>query len=223
MRLQTDFRDFYDMAFPRESDRVFNRMAGDRSMSKSAQFSLLDSLGFSTPIRGLGKYLKSLTPLRDNDLIVIYTDDRAHGGEGKKFTSLGGMSAADRECLCSQWINTTGEFDKAQSYRLLQIGHRAWWLRYEGVGGWMSNNCCETEIYIEGECQDLKRSPKVDEFPLFAIDFVVPVNSRTPETVEELFTIGKAIDFNTAPGMRWTGMNDILQPADIYNLISDFA
>lgn len=182
----------------------------------------MEGLGFLTPIRGLGKYLKALTPLRDNDLIVVYTDDCAHGGEGKKLIAVCDMSDADRECLCSQWINTTGEFGKAQSYRLLQIGHRAWWLRYEGSGGWMSNNCCETEIFIEGECLGLKRSPRLNKYPLFAIDFVVPVNSRIPETFEELFIIGKAIDFNTAPGMRWTGMNDILQPVDVYNLISGF-
>lgn len=33
---------------------------------------------------------------------------------------------------------------------------------------------------------------------------------------------GYAIDFNSAPGMKWTGIDELLQPWDVYKLISDF-
>lgn len=213
MRLISDFRDFYDYAFDRESDRTFYRNAGDRTMSKIMQFRLLKSLGFKIPLVGPPDVLHR-QGLGLIDLVVVYEDDRAHCGEGKILTELETALKDYADHPCSQWINTTGEFDRSQSYRLLQIGDRAWLLRYEGVGGWMSNHCENTQIYIEAEIEALPNFG----YPLFAIDFVNKVNEPFPEALEDLTRLF-AIDFNTAPGMRWTGMDDILQPSEVVDLI----
>lgn len=195
MKIVSDFNDFYDYAFDRESDRTFYRNAGDRSMSKIDQFKLLIWLGFEPPFVGTPDFLsKNLGPA---DLVVVYQDDRAHCGEGKILTELEIAMKEYENYSCSQWINTTGEFDRSQSCRLLQVGDRAWLLRYEGTGGWMSNHCDNTEIYIEGEIEALPNFG----YPLFAIDFVNKVNEPAPETLGDLKRLF-AIDFNSAPGMR---------------------
>jgi hypothetical protein len=212
MKLISDFRDFYDFAFDRDSADIFYRNAGDRSMSKMEQFRLLLTLGFQLPFVGTPDLLANI--IGPFDLVVVYTDDCAHCGEGKIFTELEIAIKDYSHQLCSQWINTTGEFDRSQSYRLLQVGDRAWLLRYEGTGGWMSNHCEDTQIYIEGEIEALPNPG----YPLFAIDFVNKVNSPVPETLEDLKQLF-AIDFNSAPGMRWTGMNEILQPSEVLELI----
>jgi hypothetical protein len=212
VNLISDFKDFYDYAFDRESDRTFYRNAGDRSMPKMDQFRLLLTQGFKVPFVGTpDELIGSLGP---SDLVVVYEDDRAHCGEGKILTEIDIAFHDYWDYPCSQWINSTGEYDRAQSYRLLQVGDRAWLLRYEGTGGWMSNHCDNTDIFIEGEIEALPNFG----YPLFAIDFVNKVNDPAPETLEDLKRLF-AIDFNSAPGMRWTGMNDILQAAEVVQLI----
>lgn len=221
IRLNSDFRDYYDFAFPSEGDHTFDRIAGDRTMSKLEQFRLLSGLGLRVPFVALGRDLPTQTPLQSSDLVVVYTDDRAHCGEGKKLVSLSALLIADKELLCSQWINTTGLLSRATSYRLLQIGGRSWLLRYDGEGGWMSNHCEDTQIFIEGECLGFQRwsNHVIDGLPLFAIDFVVPVHAPTPETIDDVIRDGYAVDFNSAPGMRWTGMDDLLSAIEVCNLI----
>ena len=221
IELRSDFRDYYDFAFPSTAELTFDRLAGDRSMTKLDQFRLLSSLGLRVPFVALGRDMLSETPLRSDDLVVACTDDRAHCGEGKKLVRLTDLSVSDDALLCSQWINTTGLMDASTSYRLLQIGSRAWLLRYEGAGSWMSNHCDDTAIFIEGECLGFHRwsNAAIDCFPLFAIDFVVPVHAPIPETIDDVIRDGYAIDFNTAPGMRWTGMNGLLSAIEVYSLI----
>ena len=218
MQLDTDFRDYYDYAFPREGSKIFSRIANDRSMSKLDQFHLLQKLNLRTPMYGSPEIL-SANGLSNDDLVVVYTDDKAHCGEGKKLVDLG-LALQDHPCcLCSQWINTSGNFDNSTSYRLLQIGDRAFWLRYEGIGGWMSNHCEDTNIYVETECKPIN-AEVLRHYPLLAIDFVFPVSKPYEDKVNLID--GYAIDFNSAPGMKWTGMDDILQPFEVYNLLADF-
>ena len=224
IELRSDFRDYYDFAFPSTAELTFDRLAGDRSMTKLDQFRLLSSLGLRVPFVALGRDMLSDTPLRSDDLVVAYTDDRAHCGEGKKLVQLRDLSLSDDALLCSQWINTSGLMGDSISYRLLQIGVRSWLLRYEGTGGWMSNHCDDTAIFIKGECLGFQRwaNATIDALPLFAIDFVVPVHAPTPETIEDVIRDGYAIDFNSAPGMRWTGMNDLLSAIEVYSLVKDW-
>ena len=217
IKLNSDFRDYYDFAFPSAGDRTFDRIAGDRTMSKLEQFRLLSGIGLRVPFVALGRDMLSDTPLREHDLVVVYTDDRAHCGDGKRLSTVGNLTESDEALLCSQWINTTGNYDASQSYRLLQIGARSWLLRYEGEGGWMSNHCEDTQIFIEGECLGFQRwsNHVIDGLPLFAIDFVVPVHAPTPETIDDVIRDGYAVDFNTAPGMRWTGMDGLLIATEV--------
>lgn len=218
MKLESDFRDYYDYAFPSQGKVTFYRNANDRSMSKLDQFHLLQKLDLRTPMYGTPKVLYA-NGLGNDELVVVYTDDKAHCGEGKEMVDLSLALENHPNTLCSQWINTASSFDESRSYRLLQIGDRAWWLKYEGQGGWMSNHCEETTIYIESECKPID-AEMLRPYPLFAIDFVYPVN--TPYNDEIDLVNGYAIDFNSAPGMKWTGINEILQPWDVYKLLSDF-
>lgn len=216
IKLKSDFRDFYDYAFHIHGNKTFDRIANDRSMSKSDQFEIFNKLTLKTPLIGTPQQLLD-QGLGLIDLVVVYLDDRAHCGEGKHFTELEDVLVNHPNTLCSQWINTTGLFDESISYRLLQIGYRAWLLRYMGMGGWMSNHCYDTNIYVESEIEPII-NPILEKYPLFAIDFVNPVNAITPEYTEDLYDC-YAIDFNSAPGMRHTGMDEIITATEVYDLI----
>ena len=76
----------------------------------------------------------------------------------------------------------------------------------------MSNHCEDTMIYIISECRAISANV-LRSYPLFAIDFVFPVNTTQDDEVN--LVGGYAIDFNSAPGMKWTGMDELLQPWDV--------
>lgn len=218
--LYSDFRDFYDYMFSSAGNEVFHRIAHDRSMNKIVQNDIMVKLGLKTPSFNRVKDQRLGSPL---DNIVVYTDPDLHCGDGKILTDFNHALDAYPNHWSAPWVNTTGEYDRAESHRLLQIGNRAWWLRYSGVGGWMSNHCGETSITVEGECEALDRenSSHLAGWPLFAIDFVIPVNTPIDDDFQYVIDNGFAIDFNSAPGLRGTGMNDILSAAEIYDLICE--
>jgi hypothetical protein len=217
--LDSDFRDFYDYCFPIVGDKVFRRFAHDGRMGKVAQYGIMrHHLDLNTLDFELVKCQKFGSPL---DNIVVYTDAALHCGEGKLLTSFNHALDFHPEKWSTPWVNTAGEYDRAESHRLLQIGGRAWWLKYCGQGGWMSNHCGETTISVVGECGALTRDdfPILENWPMFAIDFVVPVSKTIGIDFQDVLTHGFAIDFNTAPGIRGTGMNEILSAPDICELI----
>ncbi len=120
---------------------------------------------------------------------------------------------------CSEYIG----YRPGESYRLLQIGERSFWYHYKSANDWRSN-CGEVEIGqpIEIELWWMKfaishnnppaavRPIKLNDYPIFAIDFI---DSE----------IGKlAIDLNTAPGLKYTGMEQLMSPVAIYSEVSKF-
>lgn len=225
--LITDYRDYYDHIFHAAGNATFRRMAHDRGMPKYRQFEILKRAEICTPpFHAIGsEQANKLYGPMDN--IVAYTDEYQHCGEGKELLPYG--DAVNRFCLpglitpiyCTSWINTTGTYDEARSYRYLQIGAKAFWLRYEGKGGWMSNHAGDTEIYVEGDCEPIGHHV-LASYPMFAIDFVIPVDRPIPDRFEDVLDRGVAIDFNTAPGLKWTGIEDVLSAIDVYDLISDW-
>ncbi|HEY9598421.1 MAG TPA: hypothetical protein V6D33_12200 [Cyanophyceae cyanobacterium] len=218
IQLNSDFRDYYDhwFASPSVSSQItFNRYSRTE-MTKLEQFNLLIKAGLNTPIFGrvgdshffrIQQWLKAK--------VVLYVDDLAHRGEGKKLEKFS-MAQAYKDCPFSVFVPTTGEPEKHSiSHRYLQIGDRAWWLKYEGKGSWLSNHAQEIEIELIGESCSLwehkKRTKLFGQYPLFAIDFVTPIDS--PET-------RLAVDFNSAPGIGGTGIEEILSAKECYREIA---
>jgi len=192
-------------------------------MSKLEQFQLLTEAGLDTPLFGrVGDpefmnwwqesiKVKSLSNIK----AVVYTDDLAHRGEGKQLVDPVKAFREYRGLPYSVFIPTTeNPEEEAISYRYLQIGDRAWWLKYTGKGSWLSNYAVDTDIKVLSEVfgfwDEGERIRPFGQYPIFAIDFVAW------QGMERRL----AIDFNSAPGVQGTGIEDVLSAKNCYEAIA---
>lgn len=227
IKLNTDFKDYYDFMFHPDGEIAFNRLMYDRTLCKRDQIRIMQDIGLRTFDIKRCKF----QDYSDDQALVVYTDDRAHAGSGKCRLDRGQAIRKHPNDWSIPWIATTESNDESVSHRLLQVGNRAWWLRYEGTGGWQSNHCESTAIAVVEELQSMRyynvdhglspTSPLVN-YPIFAIDFVIPASRPTPIDFADVIEWGYAIDFNTAPGLKWTGMDELLSPTEAYELIRAF-
>lgn len=205
IRLNSDFLDYYDHWFDNStSPLVFDRISTG-GMSRSEMFDLFTSINLLTPrygkVRDLG--------LAEYDLAVVYLDEKSHRGEGKIQISYTRARALYPDHFASEYM-----YPSCISYRYLKIGSREFWLSYFSSNDWRSNYG-DVLIYIlkKDIWEDLS-FPKVeglDNYPLFAIDFV-------RDNMYKYY----AIDFNVAPQVKGTGIEDgYLSPLDAANEIKN--
>lgn len=229
--LLTDFRDYYDMMFtiyhqePPVGQPYLNRMMRG-GLSRLEQFKLMERhqipvipYGYCRVLglqhRGcwtvLGKleYSQRAWALQLPARLVVYLDEDAHAGEGKIILSPDDALMQYPNALCSIWYPSKN-LRGGVSFRHLQIGKRSWLLRYESPDDWRSN--ADSDVQVVRENQEGYHSLSPD-YPLFAIDYA-------PSDPDDFDQGGYAIDFNSAPGVRWTGIPDILSASDVYQLIS---
>lgn len=205
--IKSDFRDWYDHVFypKNNSDRQFFRMAHNPifSLPKYNQFQIFLNAGMQPPLSGFPKDLTQCSK------VVVYTDPLAHCGEGKILVNINEAIETYHDHFCSEWIQTHDDLSKAISYRHLQIGNRAWWLKYEGEGSWMSNHADKVEVTILEEIEPYEAF-FTKHLPMYAIDYV-------RDKASYLY----AIDLNTAPGTKYTGLDEVLSASDVYSLIEN--
>ena len=195
LRLLSNFSDYYDFSFDGLGEE-FRRFTTD-GLSRPAMLTFLGHHGFNPPKHG-----KVWEIAMDCPKLVVYTDERSHRGEGKLL--LGSKEAMEQYpgSYASEYIESA-----PQSLRLLQVGIMRWMLSYRSDDAWRSNVGSEVEISILSE--HVGYSLKIAA-PLFAIDFVTDRKGAQ-----------YAVDFNVAPGLKWTGIDDRMKPEDIVNLIKD--
>lgn len=194
MKLISDFRDYYDHWFD-NSEPTFNRLmiSGPR---KQGQFGLIGCCGYKVIPYGKPKEFNS------NDLLVVYLDDTLHAGEGKTVMPQPLANTLHPDKLCSLYIASN-----SISSRYLWIGSRCFKLTYENLDKreWRSN-VGEVNIRLEKELFNPPHPKCLSQFPLVAIDFVADYG----------------IDLNMSPGIKGTGIEDILSGREVYELISDW-
>ncbi len=192
-------------------------------MTKLEQFQLLDEAGLDTPLFGRVGDAEFMnwwhTDVKVRELpdvrAVVYVDDLAHRGEGKRLVRIEEAFNQYKGLPYSAFIpSTLYPEQEAISYRYLQIGDRAWWLKYHGKGSWLSNWAPEIDIKVLSESfgfwEEGERLQFFREYPLFAIDFVAWRGMERK----------LAIDFNSAPGISGTGIEDILSAKDCYEALA---
>lgn len=197
--LRSDYNDFYDHWFdillsPDEPHIIFERFSG-RGFNRPEQFLYLTSQGVPVP-----RYGSPAELLGDCPCIVVYDDIEAHRGSGKRLvTSVADIGQAT---FASEYL---WPGPKAISHRLLAIGCERYHLVYQSDDDWRSN---VGDVTIEPGVYPLP-DLKTPNFPLYAIDFILA--TRGPV----------AIDFNTAPGLRWTGL-EMLRAKDVAEAIKQW-
>lgn len=208
MRLVSNFSDYYDAWFDRDGPE-FRRM-GTEGLSKQDQFKLLVKAGYQVPPHGLAGEILDMWWEAEKQWVgsvVVYTDPMAHTGDGKEWRSRswfrwnGNISQYNEVYQRGQFFASAylgGKYFPAIpscSWRLLQVGPHQFWIEYWSDTDWRSN--CG-----EGGCKVIEERLNVGyhetiQLPLFAIDFVIG---------REMY----AIDFNTAPGIRGSGVERLL-------------
>lgn len=220
MKLVSSWGDYYDWAFDGQGE-VFERIGGNTGPPKREQFRLLEEAGYMVPKHGLvadvlGSWSDS--ELRWIKWVVAYEDEMAHCTEGKRLFSEDslksnphmGMPGGDRyhkerQLYCSEFIGDP--LAKGNSLRLLQVGPHVFWLEYTSNESWMSNYG-DGDIEVVGVYLNSGYHHKIN-LPLFAVDFV----------------IGKwmyAVDFNSAPGLRGTGVERYLKGPEVVAAFEDW-
>ena len=191
--LRSNFRDFYDHAFD-SGGQVFNRI-DTGGLNRRQMFSFLESLGLKTPPHGIVKELvPKLLSVYQQDFrdaaakqildVVVYTDEKAHRGEGKEKVAAAEALERFPDHYCSEFIYTT-QTESGRSFRHLQVGTHNWWIESWSDSDWRSN-VGEGGEYIRAEAE-YGYQPKIKE-PIFAVDFV---------KADRLY----AIDYNVAPSL----------------------
>jgi hypothetical protein len=198
--LRSDFPDYYDHHFEARlgmpGEICFRRFTTDGE-PRDGMWRTLERMGFAVPIWGTLFDLRS--KLSDRDMVVVHFNPHAHRGEGKQLLSFGSAKATYQGTTLAQRFVGTG----GKSRRWLKIGSECWELRYTS-NDWRSN-VGDVTVEVVGE-----RVAFCDDPALIAVDLVEGDG-------DALY----AVDLNIAPGMRGTGLEDVLKPARVAALIKE--
>jgi len=203
--LESDFLDCYDHWFERRerARRIWIRHTA-RGPVRRAAIREMERAGLAVPEHGTVRELERR--LGGEAGLVVYVDEGAHRGEGKRRMRAADAMRAYAGHYATRFVESAALGGRAVSLRYLQIGGLCWWLRYEGRGGadvWMSNAAPEVEVTLLGNAQPAERvgyEALAGRYPLFAVDHVLD-GARL-----------LAVDLNTAPQIRGTGVERMVRP-----------
>lgn len=205
LQLKTDFQDFYDHCFDKKGP-VFDRYSKN-ALTRADNLAFLTDKGYNVPSHGIARNLvPHLIKLRETpDLhFVVYLDEYSHRGEDKIRVSAEMALEHFGEYFVVEFLQPDKQ---STSYRYLQIGKKSFGLVYSSNDEWRSN--CGTNVNVRLACHgDDAVHPSIKD-PIFAIDFI--------KVGECLY----ALDFNSAPGIRHTGVEDEMKPREVYDEIHE--
>lgn len=216
MKLHSDFPDYYDDFFSNYGPLLIRR--SDSGPRRRDMFQMLNSLGLKTPRYGeVGTVVNQLMresffsgDTLDSLQLIVYTDEFAQGGKGKIKIRASEAKRLYGSCFCSEFLESPKK-QHPSSLRYLQLGNRRWWLRYvnltQNPSEWRSNFGPDVEVRVIEEVKGLEYHPDIQE-PMFSIDFI--------PTMPLL-----AVDFNLAPRLQGTGIDEVLAPGDAFRLLRD--
>jgi hypothetical protein len=102
IKLKSDYFDKYDAWFDLSGEIHFSRMAQNSwHTSRDLMFEIFQKLGLKTPRYG---FMESFEP---DDMIVLYTDEYAHCGEGKLLIKAGDAHRLSKSALMAAISNET--------------------------------------------------------------------------------------------------------------------
>lgn len=205
MRILTDFAQWYDGIFDAEGP-TFHRMAFTRGgLPKREQLALFERLGLSTPPHGRVRELAAIeAPFggsarwRREVSCVVYEDELAHQGQGKRLVSLAEALDSHPDAYASLYFPPRSGAGGV-NLRHARVGRVGAWIRQVSRDDWRSNQHDEEEVLERTTHREPSPIPRV----LWAIDFL-----PTPSGL-------LAIDLNTAPDLDSLGESGLLTADEI--------
>lgn len=204
--LLSDFTDYYDHWFDSRHDNpelVIERYTNS-GFNRIEMLTYLKSIGFMVPVFTQDRKTVRWSFYKDG--VVCFTSLNEHQGKGKRLCTHqefknNEFDFIDQSVLFMRYIPTS---PMGESYRLINFGNESFVLRYQS-NDWRSN--CGNDISITV----LEKKPKYlakfknFQYPISAIDFVKDKDSN------KFF----AIDFNIAPSVKGTGLDNIISGKEI--------
>jgi len=191
VRLVSDFLDYYDHWFDVcNVETIFERFSSGE-MPRRKMLEYLQSLGLKVPSFGRPAEVYERGHLHPE--AIVHLNENAHCGEGKIKIALSDAIIQYPDSLTVEYIPALS-CGQGQSWRHLQIGDKKFWLKYTSKDDWRSN-CGDVTIDFISQEED-GYNPQIP-LPLFAIDFVLGNKFY-------------AIDFNSAPRVKGTGIEAVL-------------
>lgn len=225
VKLISDFREYYDHHFDLDGTPFVRKSS--QGPDREEMLFMMFGLGLAVPTHGTVEELhknaialyesqEQFNEQKGGDLleVVVYTDTNAHRGEGKLRMKLNDALAKYPTNYAAQYVPNADAGSK--TWRFLAIGDTHYWLEYKSTDDWRSN-AGNTSVRLLGKEDADLISTKYHiniaagniRVPLYAIDFV-PVRSG-----RELI----AVDFNTAPGLNGTPIQDTISGEKVAALI----
>jgi hypothetical protein len=192
VKLISDFEDYYDTHFSDNGEIVFHRLL-ENELNRKQVFEQLKKMQLVTP--AFGQVKKFLRKCKWEQAVVVYDNVITHSGGNKRVMSF-------REALLrhsQKYMSLYSATEQGVSYRYLRIGNRAYFLKYQS-DEWSS---IVNTKHIEIEEADPGFLSVEPPYPLYAIDFVHYQDKKQGDVMV-------AIDFNIAPKLAGTGIENIV-------------
>jgi hypothetical protein len=206
VKLLTDYIDFYDSFFDREGIEFDRRSLPPAGLSKRDQFThLVEKLGITRiPHTGLVQDFDHY----NFDKVVVYTDEFLHAGNGKELMRLEYAIQDYPGHFASEFIPTSTYPDKlSRSLKEIWVGHHCFILRIQTEGDWRTN---APGAYKHIEIVDYHYAENTYA-PLYAVDYALDMQGGI-----------WAIDLNLAPGLRGTGVSELMEGKEAAEAIKEW-
>lgn len=203
LRLLSDFHDYYDHHFDINTKKIYKRYANRPIMNRREAFEYMeksDYISCEVACHGIGRNL--FNEHKDRFKYVIYLDENSHQGKNKILVDYEKAQNEYQDYYASVYIKGTD----SHSIRYLYLGRYVFEIEYRSDHAWKSN-CGNVDIRV----LNYKKEDEIinKDFPLCAVD-----------TLGYLETV--AVDFNTAPQLKGTGIDKIFYPIEIVEEIKRF-
>lgn len=190
IKLESDFKDYYDHLLNGPSPVIIYPRNISGGKTRGEQFELLHQMG--VPTIALGAVRSIVTPGR----VVVYTDTRAHHGEGKVLLSLGQAKLIHPNALCSVYYEDTDYW----TFKIVQVGLRRYQFNLKG------------KLPLqEGEVVSVQRLPDSSEYPylspIYSIDYICTAGISGPVVL--------ATDLNLVQPLDYLGFENLMTPEEV--------
>jgi hypothetical protein len=223
VKLISDFMDYYDIYFDFEGTHWERKC--QTPVKKREDFARMAAMGLHVPPNGLIVDLAEAIPYEyllevgDNADVVLYTGETEHAGLGKLKMNIMEAYEGFDGTWASMYIEGFSAYP--QTTRWLKVGNEQMWLTYTSLDDSWRSNAGDVAIIWANEIPWTPKGVDINKvvdfeketrgIPLCAIDFVCS-HART----------WYAIDFNTAPGLQGSPVENWIPGRDVAQLIKDY-
>lgn len=200
LQLKSNILHPYDYCFSRSAPWFFLRMyhtiqLKEHDFLRREIFQNLEKMGIETVPNGtVEQVLQKIDPAHG---LIVYTDERAHRGEGKLWVSAKEAQEKYPQHWCSVCVPPLG-----QSIRHFQFGDLAFTMPFYSKDDWRSNRGQSVSYCIPGSRWNM--FPKIP-FPYFALDFIPGTDMVT--------------DFQLVPGIENDRLDNWMRPRQMYQAL----